>query len=172
MTEMHKVVTVLDANGKQVEVSTAGWSADFWAYMLAYAWGVRLQRSTASAKDPAKAKAEVYAGMVKGEIPERGPSGPRIDAEGRADVAWFATVGRKVAAKDLDQAWVERTAVLLVNGKKAETPAAALDMVKADPSWIDKAKQVVRGTDDWKALHAAEVAKDKGKSADVTGLAL
>jgi hypothetical protein len=172
MTEMPKIVSVQDPNGKLVDVSTAAWSADFWDYMLCYAWGVRMQRSTASAKDAQKAKQTIYDGMVKGEIPERGPSGPRIDAEGRADVAWFATVGRKVAAKDLDQAWIERTAVLLVNGKKAETPGAALEMVKADPSWIDKAKQVVRGTEEWKTFHAAEAAKDKGKSADVTGLAL
>jgi hypothetical protein len=93
--------------------------------------------------------------------------GPQGSTEDRADKAWFISKGRKTTMEDLPQAWIERTAILLVNGKKADTPAAAMEMVRADATWIDKAKGVVRGTEDWKAFHAAEIAKDKAKEPEI-----
>ena len=176
MIEMPKTVSVQDPNGKLVDVSTAAWSADFWDYMLCYAWGVRMQRSTASAKDAQKAKQAVYDGMVKGEIPERGPSGPRGSDEDRADKHWFEKMYKTKFGKDwtLAQAWQARTAAMLVNEGEAATAKDGMAMVAANPGLVDTVKEYYRGTEEWKTslafVQMDNKAKDSAEPAQKLGL--
>ena len=74
------------------DVSTATWTSAFVAYLIEYAWDVRMQRCTASADTEAKkseARAKMFESMCRGEVPEGGGGGgPRLSPEQRGWLKW------------------------------------------------------------------------------------
>lgn len=75
-------------------IDTSSWSDEFVSYMLKYAWGVRMQRSTASVepKDQLKKRQEVWDSMKVGEVPEMGSGGgARLSPESAGWVAYFTS---------------------------------------------------------------------------------
>lgn len=78
-----------------VEIDTSAWSAEFITYMLEYAWGVRMQRCTASVEeaDRPEKRQETWDAMRDGEMPESGGGGgKRLSTE---DAGWIAFFNSK-----------------------------------------------------------------------------
>jgi hypothetical protein len=161
------ILQVRGIDAKMTGVSTQQWDDDFVAYMVAYAWGVRMQRCTASAKDHAKALREMFASMCDGETGNAdGSRGPRQDPVTKAWVLYFNTQGVKVGGK----------AVSGNNLERAQEGMCREDILKMDPDALETiVEQVKTRFDGWKAytektdpalvkLIAAEQAKANAKA--------
>ena len=176
MSEASKVTTTINLpatlqvrgiDGKPTGVSTQLWDDDFVAYMVSYAWSVRMQRCTASAKDHAKALREMFASMCAGETGNAdGSRGPRQDPITKAWVLYFNTLGIKVGGKAISGNNLER----------AQQGMCREDILKMEPEALETiVAQVEARFEGWKAytekndpdlvkLIAAEQAKANAKA--------
>lgn len=126
MFELPALLHVRGPEGVDVAVDTQTWTSDFVEYMTIYAWGVRMQRSTASAKDSAKALRDMFDSMKRGEVPEGGGRGPSLSEEDEALLAYF-NLGLKTKdqtktgdfAKRLEQE-VRQTVIKAMQAKGAD----------------------------------------------------
>lgn len=94
--ELTDTITVNGADGKPTEQNITKWTPEFVSYMLAYAHGVRMQRCTASAKDPDAARQAMFDSMAAGEVPSGGGGGPRLSVEDAGMIAFFNSKGSPV----------------------------------------------------------------------------
>ena len=167
-----ETVTVQDANGKDREFTVPeSWSSAFVQYMVEYAWGVRFQRSTASAKDPAAAKKLIIEDMEQGRVPTRGATGSRLDNDDEADHQWLASMGYKGNKKDLVERWKSLVRSKLV-GKYPELKATD-KRTELEANVAAKIETVIanaREREDWKKIREQLDAKVKAVTADELGI--
>lgn len=133
-----------------VDVETKDWSAEFVAYLCVYAWKIRMDRSTASAKDPAKARQDMFNGMVKGELPTRGggATGPR-DAEAKYLSEYLNKKDKKFAGSIKDvEARLLRFA-LAINAQKPVLERDEPETVKAN---LEAFKATVKASPGYQAI--------------------
>jgi hypothetical protein len=165
-------VKVQDAKGKDRDFPIPEtWSSAFVQYMIEYAWGVRFQRSTASAKDADKAKMAVVEDMEHGRIPTRGATGSRLDNDDEADHQWLAEIGFKGNKKDLDERWKSLVRAKLVakypelkgTDKRDELEAKVTELL---PTVQENARKL----EDWTEIRARLDKKEKSISADALGI--
>lgn len=136
-------IEVRGADGKSVPVDTQTWSDEFVQYMLVYAWSVRMQRCTASAKDKAKALKEMFASQCRGELGDAtGARGPSLDPVTKAWIAYFNEMKFKVSEKAISQN----------NLELAQNMLCASAIIKMEPEAKERiTEEVAARFEAWKA---------------------
>lgn len=130
-----------EASKPMVEISIQEWSPEFVMYMLKYAWKIRMDRCTSSAKDHAAARLNMFNGMKAGELPTKGGGGTRPVSEEAKEAAYLHKflIASKIKGKadDLDARLLQLA--LNINAKKPlltrETPeqvAAGMDAFRQE----------------------------------------
>ncbi len=153
---------VRGVDGKDTSVNTEGWSPAFIEYMLAYAWGVRMQRCTASAKDPEKALDDMFAAQVAGKVPSAGGGrGPSLDEDGQILHEYLVKKGFKGALKELDQRVIKFGAAILQ--QKGVAPAAALAQATEE---LELTVELIKASPTFAAMKSLKASLAKGLTLD------
>ena len=157
-------ITVRGIDGKDTMVATKDWGQEFLAYMVAYAWGVRMQRCTASAEDKAKALHNMFAAQVAGTVPSAGGGGggAHQSPEKKGWIAFFKSLGHKEGGKAVNGKTVRRAQETLCRKDLLASGVEPNSITEALEANFEEWLAYMEGNDpDLKAM--IEVEKRKGE---------